>query len=80
MKIDYIYEQVYVTGFAKTVPICTRTEIQFNVMIHSWTIQKHQYMAIDGQVCFIDSFCQPCKTELVYYRSCGATGIGEHIS
>ena len=27
---------------------------------------------------FTDGFCQPCKTVLVYYRACEATG--EHLS
>ena len=37
-------------------------------MIHSCTVQKHQ-------VCFHRQlFCQTCKTTLMHYRACGATG------
>jgi len=50
---------VYVTGFIKTVPVCTRIEIHFIAYNNSHTqalSRLSDTIAIDKKVCFTDGF------------------------
>ena len=52
-RLKDVYACTYVTGFAKTIPNHTRTEIQFSAEHYSLVLPRNtKHMVIDGQVCF----------------------------